>query len=125
MRATTEVLLGDMELATLFLLEGRRIGQDGQVLLISEEFYKFIGYIDGIIREAQSQGHFPAVHPEALRSALFGAAEGLLRDRLLSVRSGFPAGYSIQEAEHTFMVLLSTIANIDCGTSTKHSAKAG
>jgi hypothetical protein len=46
------------------------------------------------------------LHPQAVRSALVGAFEGLLRDRLLAERAGFPAGYDGTEMRQAFRAVM-------------------
>jgi hypothetical protein len=48
----------------------------------------------------------PEVHPQAMRSALMGAFEGLVRDRLLANYSNYPATYSEAEMQAMFNCLL-------------------
>jgi len=47
-------------------------------------------------------------HPEAVRSALIGAFEGLLRDQLLAERADFPANYDGAELRTVFRTLLTS-----------------
>lgn len=124
MRAAVEVLEQDRELATIFLLEGRRIGKGGQALLISNEFYEFLELIDNLIQQAQRRGLFRGFNPQALRSALFGAAEGMLRDRLLAQRAGFPANYSLEDIQQTFSILFSALARLRLKKQKRSRAKA-
>ena len=83
----------DEQLRTLFLLEGRRIRGDGKQVVLVPGFLEFVKILDGILRELADQGEL-AVHPQALRSALMGAVEGLLRDKILARSMGYPATYS-------------------------------
>jgi len=47
------------------------------------------------LQQLADQGELAAnIHPQALRSALMGAIEGLLRDQILATTSHFPATYS-------------------------------
>jgi hypothetical protein len=47
------------------------------------------------------------VHPHAIRSALMGAFEGLLRDQMLARASRFPAAYSEADFPTVFSTFLS------------------
>ncbi|MHB8640762.1 MAG: hypothetical protein ACYDBL_13315 [Candidatus Acidiferrales bacterium] len=49
----------------------------------------------------------PNVHPHAIRSALMGAFEGLLRDQMLARTSRFPAEYSEAGFRGIFSAFLS------------------
>jgi TetR/AcrR family transcriptional regulator of autoinduction and epiphytic fitness len=86
----------DEQLRKLFLLEGRRIRDDGKRVVLVPGFLEFVKIFDGIVRELEHEGAL-AVHPQALRSGLMGAVEGLLRDKILARGMGYPASYS--EAE--------------------------
>lgn len=85
----------DQELLLLFLLEGRRIRNDGQFVVLVPGFLQFVAIADGILQQMANEGELlPGVHPEAVRSGLMGAVEGLLRDQLLGRFTKYPAAYS-------------------------------
>jgi len=45
-----------------------------------------------ILEELAAKGELaPNIHPQAFRSALMGAVEGMLRDQMLALTSRFPA----------------------------------
>jgi AcrR family transcriptional regulator len=83
----------DEQLRRLFLLEGRRIRDDGKQVVLVPGFLDFVKIVDGILQELGRKGEL-AVHPQALRSALMGAIEGLLRDKILASSIGYPATFS-------------------------------
>ena len=93
----------DPDLLSIFLLESRRIrGEESKVRLVSP-FLEFVRTIDRIFKEIATDGHLvPGIHPQAMRSALIGAFEGLARDRLLARSSGFPASYSEADLRAVF-----------------------
>jgi len=98
-RILTEMVLNflhrDRELQTLFLLEGRRIRKNGELVSLVDGFLEFVALIDGIIRQMAESGDLaPDINPEALRSGLMGAIEGMLRDLLLAESSQYSARYS-------------------------------
>lgn len=99
----------DPELLAIFLLESRRIrGEESKVRLVSP-FLEFIRTVDGLFKEMAGAGHLvPGIHPQAMRSALIGAFEGLARDRLLARSSGFPASYSEADFRAVFDQFLSS-----------------
>jgi TetR/AcrR family transcriptional regulator of autoinduction and epiphytic fitness len=86
----------DEQLRKLFLLEGRRIRDDGKQVVLVPGFLEFVKIVDGILQELAYQGEL-AVHPQALRSALMGAIEGMLRDKMLARLMGYPASFSDSE----------------------------
>jgi AcrR family transcriptional regulator len=99
LRFLVEMVLGFLEkdraLRTLFLLEGRRIRGDGHMVVLVPGFLEFVKMVDGIFKElAGENGLAPGINPQAFRSALMGAIEGLLRDHMLARTSHFPAAYS-------------------------------
>ncbi len=98
----------DRALRTLFLLEGRRIRGDGHMVVLVLGFLEFIKIMDGILKEMTARGELlPNIHPQALRSGLIGAVEGLLRDHLLAKPSRFPASYSDADIRAIFSTFLS------------------
>ncbi|HEY0513146.1 MAG TPA: TetR/AcrR family transcriptional regulator [Thermoanaerobaculia bacterium] len=111
LRALTEMMIaaleGDKQIRTLMLLEGRRIRKHGHMVLMTRGFRQVLAVIDGILREMAEQGLLQRdLHPEAVRSALIGAFEGLLRDQLLSERGSYPAHYDGAELRTAFRAVL-------------------
>lgn len=105
----TTFLAQDPELRILFLLEGRRIRGDGHMVVLVPGYLEFVKTLDGILKEMGTRNELEAdVHPQALRSGLMGAFEGLLRDRLLARPSRFPASYSEADALAVFTRFLSS-----------------
>ncbi|MGH9863180.1 MAG: TetR/AcrR family transcriptional regulator [Candidatus Acidiferrales bacterium] len=107
-RETLGMMERDPDLRRLLLLEGRRIRKEGQHILMTQGFYDFVAALDAVIGEMHAAGQLRAdIHPEAVRSALMGATEGLLRDQLLKREVGFPAHYSSKEV-HEIIALLAS-----------------
>ena len=100
-------LTQDPELLVIFLLEGRRIRGEGKGVMLAASFLRFVAMIDEVTRELKAQGELlPGVDPQAFRSALMGAFEGLVRDRLLANSSEFPASYSDADMRIVFQRVL-------------------
>lgn len=100
----------DKELRTLFLLEGRRIRGDGHMVVLVPGFLEFVKMLDGILKEMAANGQLvPGIHPQAFRSTLMGAIEGMLRDQMLARTSRFAASYSGEDIRRMFDRLLSCI----------------
>ena len=98
----------DRDLRTIFLLEGRRIRGDGHMVVLVPGFLDFIKILDGVLKEMNARGELvPNVHPQAVRSVLMGAFEGLLRDHMLARSSRFPAAYSEADFPAVFSTFLS------------------
>ncbi len=111
LRALTELMIAalesDKQMRTLMLLEGRRIRKHGHMVMMTRGFQQVLEVLDGILRELQYSGKLrPDLHPEAVRSALIGAFEGLLRDQLLAQRADFPAHYDGTELRAAFRAVL-------------------
>lgn len=111
LRALTDLMIGalerDPELQALMLLEGRRIRKHGHMVLLTQGFLQVLGAVDGLLGEMAEAGQLQSdLHPQAVRSALIGAFEGLLRDRLLADRAGFPASYDGVDLRRAFRAVL-------------------
>lgn len=116
----------DPELKLLILLEGRRIRKSGPALALSEGFLAFVRLTDEILNEMRDKGILrPDVHPQAVRSALMGMLEGLLRDSLLAQKAGYPANYSVRDLPWMFEVVLNCFASVCPTQQANEVAKTG
>jgi TetR/AcrR family transcriptional repressor of nem operon len=111
LRALTELFIGalerDKEMRTLMLLEGRRIRKHGHMVLLTQGFQQILGIFDGVLKQMRDTGVLRQdLHPQAIRSALMGAYEGLLRDQILAERASFPAQYDGTELRAAFRAVL-------------------
>lgn len=50
----------------------------------------------------------PTLSPHAVRSALIGMLEGMLRDRFLAERLAFPADYDVAQMSETLALALAS-----------------
>jgi len=99
----------DPNLKLLTLLEGRRMGKDGQMVLLHQGYLEFVRLAENALREMRNAGELRSdLHVEGLRSALMGALEGLLRDQLLAQRVGYPARYNSKELRKIFDEVLAS-----------------
>jgi AcrR family transcriptional regulator len=80
----------DPALARLFFFEGRRVrGDDGEVVL-SRGFQDFTALVVQLVKRGRHDGSFRGtLQPAVVTSALLGAAEGMIRDRLLAPHAAF------------------------------------
>ena len=111
LRALTELMIvaleNDKQLRTLMLLEGRRIRKHGHMVLMTRGFQQVMNVLDGLLQDLHGDGKLrPDLHPQAVRSALIGSFEGLLRDQLLAERMSFPASYDGAELRAAFKAVL-------------------
>lgn len=101
----------DPELKLLILLEGRRIRKEGQMVLLTQGFLQFIGVLDGILAQMRAANQLrPDINIDAVRSALMGMFEGLLRDQMLAEKTGFPSRYTAADLRQIFTMILPALA---------------
>ncbi len=105
--ATLQGMERDPELKQLLLLEGRRIRREGRMVMMTSGFLGFIQVIDDILVEMREAGHLrPDLNAQAVRSALIGMFEGILRDQLLAERAGFPYTAKVDDLRQLFGVII-------------------
>jgi AcrR family transcriptional regulator len=81
----------DLDIAFLFLFEGRRMRGHSPEVLLSRGFGDFIKHVMGQIERGREDGSFRTdLDPQVICSAIFGAAEGMVRDRVLAQRNHHP-----------------------------------
>jgi AcrR family transcriptional regulator len=84
-----EAFSRDHDVAFLFMFEGRRIR--GNEVVLSKGFLQFFELICSLVRRAQEDGSFRSgISDAVVASALLGAAEGMMRDRMIADRTGGP-----------------------------------
>jgi len=116
-RCVLESLERDSELKLLLLLEGRRIRKEGQMVALTEGFMSFVKLVDGVLQEMTDAHMLRAnLNPQALRSALMGMLEGMLRDRFLSDRLGFPAKFDLSQLQEILSLALGSFMQGETGT---------
>jgi AcrR family transcriptional regulator len=109
---TMEALDRDPEMKELMLLESRRIRKQGNQVLLTAGFIDFMKLIDSVLRDMRNSGQLrPELKPEALRSAIIGLTEGMLRDEMLSQRMGFTSPFNGQDMRAIMTVLIPALLN--------------
>ena len=109
--ATLAGMERDPELKQLLLLEGRRIRREGRMVMMTGGFLAYVGVIDGILDEMRAAGDLrPDLNPQAVRSALIGMFEGILRDQLLADRAGFPASAKTSDLRQLFEAVIPALS---------------
>jgi AcrR family transcriptional regulator len=97
----------DPDLAALFLFEGRRVHTGEHNVVLSQGYLEFVDFLHNLIRRAQAEQNVGSgVNVRALCSALIGAAEGMMRDRLIAQRASGRAPFSPQDVRRVFGSLL-------------------
>lgn len=95
-RAMVQHLGQDRELRDLILLEGRRMA-GGEMMMLTPSYTDLVALADSLIAEVSP--HTQPYYVQMMRSVLLGAVEGLLRDISSQERCGYPANFSVQQAE--------------------------
>ncbi len=111
MRAFETVMSRDPELKLLMLLEGRRIRKEGRLMVLAPTFLSFVQMFDGVLRDMQAAGLLRSdLDIQAVRSALMGMLEGLLRDNFLAQRAEYPANFDSAAISFIFSLVLRSFA---------------
>jgi AcrR family transcriptional regulator len=98
----------DPDLAKLLLFEGRRARGDNAEILLTQGFRDFAKLVVSLIERGQKDGSFStALRPQAITSALLGAAEGMMRDRLLAAQRSLPSPFPDSQIRAVFGALVS------------------
>ena len=103
-------LARDPALATLFMFEGRRMRGDEPRVRLSRGYLAFAETIRGLVRRAQATREIdPRLDAAAVTSAILGAAESMIRDRLLA-KTGGGRGFAEREIRRTLEAMLAGFA---------------
>ncbi|GEM_PF-630359 len=101
----------DPEFRAILLLEQTAVHENGTIA-ISSHFREFVAVLDDIVAEMKTAGELkPGVDPQALRSALMGSIEGMMRDQMLA-GSEFPARYSVEQVRATVSFLIEAACDV-------------
>ena len=107
LETVTEALGRDPALAYLLLFEGRRIRGATSEILLSKGFMEFDSLLHVLIHRGKRDGTFRTdLSDNGVASALLGATEAMIRDRLLAQRAGREVPYTDQEIRAVFFALL-------------------
>jgi AcrR family transcriptional regulator len=100
-------LENDSDLKELLTLESRRVRKDNRDVLVSQGFRQFASLVDGLLGEMQRQGQIrPDLKLDAVRAALLGLTEGLVRDRVVARRSELSADYTFDDMKKVLKLLV-------------------
>jgi AcrR family transcriptional regulator len=79
---------------------------------VNRELREFVLVLDEIVNAMKSEGELRAnVHAQALRSALVGSIEGMMRDQLLA-SAGFPAQFSMDQVRATVATFVAAASDL-------------
>ena len=106
LQTITTTLARDPDLAALFLFEGRRMRGEEPRVRVSEGFHAFAELARGLVRKAQASRQLdPKLDAGAVTSALIGACEAMIRDRVLARAHGGRT-FAEREIRHTLAAML-------------------
>jgi AcrR family transcriptional regulator len=106
----TSALAHDPDLAALLLFEGRRMRGDEPRVRVSEGFHTFTELTRSLVRRAQAARELnQRLDAGAVTSALIGACEAMIRDRVLARSTGGRA-FAEREIRRTLDAMLSGFA---------------
>jgi AcrR family transcriptional regulator len=109
-RIVVRGLESDPQLRDLMLFEGRRLRKNSENIVLTGGFQELVRLIDDLLAQMASQYLLASgIHPQAVRSALIGALEGLLRDRVLSRRGSIPAEYEDEQINRVFLLFFDAV----------------
>lgn len=85
----------DSELKELIALEARRVRKDSRDVLMSRGYRQFAELLHTVLSEMRSQGQLRQdANLDAVRVAIMGITEGMLREQVVAKRSECHADYS-------------------------------
>lgn len=101
----------DEDLATIFLLEGRRIRGATHDVKLSSGFREFSDVVHRLIKRGQKDRTFSTTFDSpAVAAALMGAVEGMIRERVLAHRTGATRPFSDKQIQKIAEAMLSAFA---------------
>ena len=103
-------LARDPDLATLLLFEARRVRGERPRICVSAGLVAFAEAVRGVVRQGQASGELdPALDTTAATTAILGAAEAMVRERLIA-RSHASRAFAEAEIRRTLDAMLSGLA---------------
>jgi len=101
----------DQELKELMMLEAHRIRKDARDVLVSRGCRQFVELFDTALIALQREGQLRAdLNPDAMRAALIGMTESLLRSQIVAQRSDLPASYNFEDIRRILQAIVPTFA---------------
>jgi AcrR family transcriptional regulator len=113
----------DPQFRAIQLLEQTAVHENGKII-ISSQLREFVAVLDDIIVEMKSVGELKeGIDPQALRSALMGSIEGMMRDQMLAA-SEFPARYTVEQVRATVSFLIEAACDVQRPSEMRPAALA-
>jgi TetR/AcrR family transcriptional repressor of uid operon len=105
-------LESDPELKELVALEARRVRKDNRDVLVSRGYQQFGELLHATLSEMRNQGYIrPDLNLDAIRSAIMGVTEALLRDQVVAKRSEMRADYNSSDIRKLLEALIPALGN--------------
>jgi AcrR family transcriptional regulator len=124
LQTVTAAFTKDSDFATLFLFEGRRLRGEHPRIRLSEGFVAFADLTRGLVRKGQAEKEFDSsLDAGAMTSALLGASEGMIRDRVVARVAGGRA-FAEREIRRTLEAVLAGFAGRSKTARTTKGAKS-
>jgi AcrR family transcriptional regulator len=102
----------DSDLKELMALEARRVRKDNRDVLLSHGYQQFAEIVHGVLTEMRDQGHIhPDVNLDAVRAAILGMTEGLLRDQVVAKRSECRADYKFDDIRKILEIMVPALGS--------------
>ena len=102
----------DPELAKLLLFESRRLRGESDKIRLTQGFLDFYKQLLALIEWGQKDGSFNSwLHAPAILSALLGACEGMIRDRLLAAQQNKPRPFPETQIRAVFEALIAGLGH--------------
>lgn len=106
----THTLERDEDFARLLLFDGCHPQPDNGEIIVPAGYRRFTEFCTALIVRGQEEGSFgTALHPRVMASVLLGAAEGLMRDRLIAEQDSGISPYSESQLIMVFDTLISSM----------------
>lgn len=110
LETVTDAFGRDADLAYLLLFEGRRIRGATSEIFLSKGFIEFEHLLRVLIHRGKRDGTFRTdIADEAIASALLGATEAMIRDRLVTQRTGKASAINDRDIRSIFAAFLSCL----------------